>query len=78
MKNNELNKVRINNRICYYFDDIVKFEDFNFDNVLIEEKSYENISIYDISHRILIGAKPLRIRFNKIDEFINIIIEVYI
>ena len=78
MKNNELNKVRINNRICYYFDDIVKFEDFNFDNVLIEEKSYENISIYDISHRILIGAKPLRIRFNKIDEFINVIIELYI
>ena len=41
MKNNELNKVRINNRICYYFDDIVKFEDFNFDNVLIDEKYFD-------------------------------------
>ena len=36
------------------------------------EKSYENILIYGISYKIFMGAKPLRIRFNKIDRFIKI------
>ena len=31
----------------YYFDDIIKFVDFNHDNILIDEKSHENILIYD-------------------------------
>ena len=30
---------------------------------------HEKISIYDISYKTLIGPKPLRIRFGKIDEF---------
>ena len=59
MENNELKKVRITNRTCYYFNDIIKSEDFDLDNVLIEEKSQENILIYDISYEILTGSKPL-------------------
>ena len=47
MENNEVKKVRIKNRMCYYFDDIIKLEES--DNILIEEKSHENILIYDIS-----------------------------
>ena len=47
MENNEVKKVRIKNRMCHYFDDIIKLEEF--DNILIEEKSHENILIYDIS-----------------------------
>ena len=31
----------------------------------------KNILIYGISYKILIGSKPLRIRFNKIDGFIK-------
>ena len=31
--------------MCYYFDDIIKFEDFNFDDILIDEKSYEKIFV---------------------------------
>ena len=37
--------------MIYYFDDIIKFEDFDFDNVSIDEKSHENILIYDIPYR---------------------------
>ena len=33
-------------RIHYYFDDIIKLEDFDHDNILINEKSHENILIY--------------------------------
>ena len=58
--------------MCYYFDHIIKIEDFGFDDILLNEKSYKNFLIYDISYISLIGAKPLRIRFDKIDGFIRI------
>ena len=43
--------------MCYYFDDIIKIEDFGFD-ILLDEKSYENIFICDILYKTLIGDKP--------------------
>ena len=44
---------------------------YDFD-ILIDEKSHENILIYDISYNALIGPKPLRIRFEKTDGVIRI------
>ena len=38
----------------------------------LDEKSYENILIYDISYKTLTGAKPLLVRFNKIERFIRV------
>ena len=38
--NNELKEIDIKNRTCYYFGEIIKTEDFNLDNILIDEKSY--------------------------------------
>ena len=55
-----------------YFNDIIKFEDFDFDNILIDEKSYQNILLFDILYRTLAGAKTLLIRFNKIDWLIRV------
>ena len=72
MENDEIKNVRIKNRTCYYFDGIIKLEDFDLDNILIDEKSHENILIYNISHKTLIDPKPLRSRFDKIDGFIRI------
>ena len=40
-----------------------------FDNTLMGEKSFEDILIYDVSYKTLIGAKPLRIKFDKIVGF---------
>ena len=51
MENNELKKACIKNRTCYYFDDITILQDFNFD-ILTDEKSHENILIYDISYKL--------------------------
>ena len=48
------------------------FRKYDFDNVLIGEKSHENVLIYYISCKTLIGSKPLRIRFDKLDGFIRI------
>ena len=50
------------NCTCYYFDNIIKIEDCDLDNIL---KSYENILN-------LFAAKSLRIRFDKIDGFIRL------
>ena len=72
MGNNEFRKLCIKNSTCYYFDDIIKLEDFDIDNILIDEKSHEIILIYDIWYRTLIGPKTLRIRFDKIYRFIRI------
>ena len=33
---------------CYYFDDIIKLEDFDIVNILIDKKLQENILISDI------------------------------
>ena len=42
MENNyELKEIYIKNFTCYYFDDIIKFEDFDFDNILVDEKPYK-------------------------------------
>ena len=62
--NDELKEIDIKNRKCYYLDDIIKIEDFNLDNILIDEKSCENILVYNISYKALINAKPLGIRFD--------------
>ena len=35
--------------MCCYFNDIIEIEDFDFDNILKDEKSYENILVYNIS-----------------------------
>ena len=45
--------------MCYYFDEIV------------DEKSYKNILVYNVSYENLI-AKPLLIRFDKTDGFIRV------
>ena len=57
--NDKLKEINIKNRTCYYFDDIIKFEGFHLDNILIDEKPFENILVYNISYKPLIGAKPL-------------------
>ena len=50
MDHNEFRKVCIKNRSCYYFNDIIELEDFDLGNSSIDEKSHENILIYDISY----------------------------
>ena len=55
-----------------YLDDIMRLEDIDFNNFLLDEKSYENILTHYISCKIFIGAKQLCIRFNKVDGIIKI------
>ena len=66
MENNEFKKVCIKTCTCYYFDDKIKLEDFYLGNILIEEKSRENNSIFHIPYKTLIDSKALRTRFDLI------------
>ena len=70
--NNKLKEIDIKNYMCNYFDGLIKIEDFNFSNILINEKSCKNTLVYDISCKTLIGARTLRIRFEKINGFIRV------
>ena len=58
--------------MCYYFNNLNRFEDLNLDNILINENLNENILFYNISYKNLISTKPLRIRFDKTDEYIRV------
>ena len=49
----------------------IKIEDFNFDTILIDKKSHENVLVYNMSYNILIGVKPMRIKFDKVNGFIR-------
>ena len=51
MENNKFKKFRIKNCTCYYLDDIIKLEGFDFDNILTDDKSHKKILIYDISYK---------------------------
>ena len=68
----ELKKIDIKNCIFHYFDDIITDRDTNFDNILLDKKLYENISVYHISYKTSMGPKPLCVRFEKIDGFIRV------
>ena len=69
---NEFQKDPIKNCTCHYFNDIIIIEDFGLYNIVINEKSHENILIYNISSKTLIDPKPLHIRLDKIDGLIRI------
>ena len=61
----------IKNRTSCYFYDLINIKDLDPDNILLDQKSYQNISIYSISKKTSYGAKPLRIIFDKVDGFIR-------
>ena len=56
-------------------DNILKDPD-DPDNILKDEKSYENVLVYTISYKTLMGAKPMRIRFNKMDDVLEFMLEL--
>ena len=60
-------------KTAYYFDDIINSIDINFSDTSLDKKLYKNISVYDISCKILIVPKLLHISSNKIDGFIIVL-----
>ena len=69
---NEFKKIDIENRMCYYSDDIIRFwdRDIDFSDILLDEKLYKERN--EISYKTSMGGKPLRVRFDKMDGLIKI------
>ena len=67
---NELKGIDIASRACYYFDNKINGSKINFNNILLNEKLYEIISVYNISYKTWASPEPLRIWLDKIDRFI--------
>ena len=67
---NEFKKIDIKSRVCYYFDDTINDTEINFKNISLDKKSYENTSVSNILYKTPASAKPLPVRFSKIDGFI--------
>ena len=70
--NDKSKEIYIKNCMWYYFYNIFKIEVLDLDKILIDEKSYENILVYNSFYKSLIGSKPLHIRFNKLNRFIRV------
>ena len=49
-----------------------QIDDFDFENILLNKKSYQNIFVYDTSYKTLFGVKPLPNRFDTLDRFITV------
>ena len=68
----ELKETDFKNCTCYHFDDIIKDVDIYLRDILLDQKLYQNISVYDILYKTSTESKPLCIRFDKIDGFIRL------
>ena len=47
---NKVKDINIKNRTYYFFNDIINIENFNPNDIKIDEKSYKNIRIYYIGY----------------------------
>ena len=70
--NDELKEINIKILTCYFFDDIIKMQDFEFGNILLDEKPYQNVLIYNTLYKTLISTKQLHMRFDKVDRTIRV------
>ena len=55
----------MNNHKYYFFDGINNVNDLDLNNILLDEKSCEIFSIYDVAYKTRYGSKLLRIMFDK-------------
>ena len=62
--------------MCYYFDDIIKLEDFDIDDILIDEKSQENILIYDFHIKLLLVQNLFVLDLIKWMDLLEFIMEL--
>ena len=56
--------------MCYYFDDMINGTKINLNNILLDKKLYENISVCYVFFKTTTGLKPFCTRLYKIDGFI--------
>ena len=67
--------INIKNRTYYFFNDIIYIENFDPNNIKIDEKSYKNILIYYIGYVTIkkdpkiYSVNPLYLIFDKMNGY---------
>ena len=56
--NNKLKEIGTENRTFCYFEGISNNNKFVLDNILLDEKSYENMLVHDSAYKTPYGAEP--------------------
>ena len=78
MEKDEFQKFRITNRTCYYYNDIVKLEDCDIDNIVIDKKSHEDILTCNISYKTLIDQNFRALDSIKLIDLLEFMMELNI
>ena len=74
--NNELKETDVNVHILLFWRHNIS--GLLLDDILVDEKSYENFVIDDVAQKIPYSAKPLCVIFEKVDGYIRNMIELNI
>lgn len=64
-------EINIKNQKCYYFDDKISINDLDLDKILLKERSYDNIWIYEVACKTPYAVKLLCSIFDEVDEYIR-------
>ena len=68
----KLRERNIKSCTCCYLDDLININDIDFENIISDEKLYENTCVYYLCLlQNTYSVKPLRAIFHKIIEYIK-------
>ena len=69
---NDLKEINAKNRTCYSLDDIIRIEQFDFNNILTDEQSYGLIRFHDGTRfLVLLGSEIYDAIYNRIRYLIS-------
>lgn len=61
-------KTQIKNKTCYYFDDLIKIDDWDLDKAVV---SVFKDGVYFTSYKNFYGLKRMQIIFDNVNKIIN-------
>ena len=70
---NKVKDIYIKKRTCYFFNDVIDIENFNPNNIKIDQKSYKNFLVYYIGYVTIkeyakiYGVNPLYLIFRNVN-----------
>ena len=73
--NNKVKDVSIKNYTYYFFNDLINIENFEPNNINIDEKSYKNTLIYYIGYVTIKDSKYVKVNNVNCD---GVVLEIYL
>ena len=70
---NNVKDINIKNHTYYVFDDLININEFNTNNIKLDEESYKNILIYYIAYVTIRDSKYVKIHSVNLVNFLYLI-----